>query len=735
MSHVVNTYLSLLGSTAQYSYGDTKGTRINWRVVRHCRDIPRSWCDLTNETWDLEEGYYARVRAIGRRAYSKWVLTQRRFDPILDTTLGPPLVSVEIEDNTAIITMKGPMRYQPNNITPEIPMKTFYHEMTYNISIHNTHKHQMRHILMDSSTYIYRMMEYATEYCFSARTRLISMPIWCQPSEWHCITTPPDPLIGQLQRVIASIVVPSLCICLLSVGGYFLFNYLTGKGKSNPDILADTHAFHHYPPILSFEKTNFISTSVMKDQPTLGTCSYMRQSSCSQQKQHIRDSPPVHSSYGPPSELEEPLEEEVKDYGFVQAALQISVGEEGERNEDVFQSSYEIKERITVALHSIEVATLLNTSMSADRHTDMTKCVEMQPLSQVGPVFFPQSQASATALQGEMATEKDSQECLVINIKKDPTTGSFKFLLDLQGKPEKGMMKVTEGATEKEMVEKVNEIVHAGAPKNMECEKAPFLSSYALQHIPNGHVDQPDCLPDDYGILRLATEQGMEKEEEEEEEEEMVGVVDEITHAAVAKNAEFERAPLLSGYASQHIPNHHVDQPDGLPDDYGILRLATEQGMEKKEEEEEKEMIGVVHEITHATVAKNAEFERAPLLSGYASQHIPNCHVDQPDGLPDDYGILILATEQGMEKEEEEEEAMDEGTYKWAPETGNPMLAQIEESTRGGSLKDVAQGEKERGEEEETQPTESRLRLDGVFSRQWVDDLMAKWDLVISLAQ
>ncbi|XP_034018256.1 uncharacterized protein LOC117503173 isoform X4 [Thalassophryne amazonica] len=650
----------------QYAiYGDTKGTRINWRVVRHCRDIPRSWCDLTNETWDLEEGYYARVRAIGRRAYSKWVLTQRRFDPILDTTLGPPLVSVEIEDNTAIITMKGPMRYQPNNITPEIPMKTFYHEMTYNISIHNTHKHQMRHILMDSSTYIYRMMEYATEYCFSARTRLISMPIWCQPSEWHCITTPPDPLIGQLQRVIASIVVPSLCICLLSVGGYFLFNYLTGKGKSNPDILADTHAFHHYPPILSFEKTNFISTSVMKDQPTLGTCSYMRQSSCSQQKQHIRDSPPVHSSYGPPSELEEPLEEEVKDYGFVQAALQISVGEEGERNEDVFQSSYEIKERITVALHSIEVATLLNTSMSADRHTDMTKCVEMQPLSQVGPVFFPQSQASATALQGEMATEKDSQECLVINIKKDPTTGSFKFLLDLQGKPEKGMMKVTEGATEKEMV----------------------------------------------------------------------GVVDEITHAAVAKNAEFERAPLLSGYASQHIPNHHVDQPDGLPDDYGILRLATEQGMEKKEEEEEKEMIGVVHEITHATVAKNAEFERAPLLSGYASQHIPNCHVDQPDGLPDDYGILILATEQGMEKEEEEEEAMDEGTYKWAPETGNPMLAQIEESTRGGSLKDVAQGEKERGEEEETQPTESRLRLDGVFSRQWVDDLMAKWDLVISLAQ
>lgn len=58
-------------------------------------------------------------------------------------SFGPPLVSVDIEDNSAIITLKGPMRYQPNNHTPAVSMATFYPHMAYNLSIHNTHRGQM----------------------------------------------------------------------------------------------------------------------------------------------------------------------------------------------------------------------------------------------------------------------------------------------------------------------------------------------------------------------------------------------------------------------------------------------------------------------------------------------------------------------------------------------------------------------------------------------------------------
>lgn len=57
-------------------------------------------------------------------------------------TLGPPLLSVEIENNSATITMMGPMRYPSNNHTPALSMVTLYAEMTYNLSVRNTHLNQ-----------------------------------------------------------------------------------------------------------------------------------------------------------------------------------------------------------------------------------------------------------------------------------------------------------------------------------------------------------------------------------------------------------------------------------------------------------------------------------------------------------------------------------------------------------------------------------------------------------------
>lgn len=71
------------------SYGDTidtgTGRRVNWRPVWHCTETAQSWCDLTEETWDVEQGYHGRVRAVGRKASSKWAVTWRRFDPKSDS--------------------------------------------------------------------------------------------------------------------------------------------------------------------------------------------------------------------------------------------------------------------------------------------------------------------------------------------------------------------------------------------------------------------------------------------------------------------------------------------------------------------------------------------------------------------------------------------------------------------------------------------------------------------------
>lgn len=57
-------------------------------------------------------------------------------------TFGPPLLSVALENSSAIITLRGPMRYQPNNHTPLVSMAMLYPHMMYNLSIENTRRNK-----------------------------------------------------------------------------------------------------------------------------------------------------------------------------------------------------------------------------------------------------------------------------------------------------------------------------------------------------------------------------------------------------------------------------------------------------------------------------------------------------------------------------------------------------------------------------------------------------------------
>lgn len=63
---------------------DNKDQQKRWREVQRCTEVRQSWCDLSNETRDQEQGYYVRVRAVSRQASSKWVWTPR-FHPKSDS--------------------------------------------------------------------------------------------------------------------------------------------------------------------------------------------------------------------------------------------------------------------------------------------------------------------------------------------------------------------------------------------------------------------------------------------------------------------------------------------------------------------------------------------------------------------------------------------------------------------------------------------------------------------------
>ncbi|XP_040920741.1 interleukin-20 receptor subunit alpha [Toxotes jaculatrix] len=537
--------------TVQYAiYGDSvegsKGRRVNWRAVRRCTDIVRSWCDLSNETWDLEQGYHARVRAAFGRASSKWALTHRRFDPKLDVTFGPPLVTVEIEGNDAVITLTGPMRYQPDNHTPVVSLATVYPQMTYNLSIHNARRGQTHHIPVVSGLYKHQLMDYETEYCFSAKTRFLSMPVQCQSSAWHCITTPQDPMTGHLQRVVWGIVVPSLCICALMVIGYFLRNYLMGNGQKSPDTLSPTFfqpSHQPFPP----EELNFIFISVIKDESPSDTDSAISDPEFPAWQQRIVNPPPAYSPQRPETPSE-PDDLSV-DYGVVVASKMNVGGEEGpgerrhDREEDgnnlrgkcqkcTAGESYEQKalrvedgfagvyaSQAKSFLSQRSTRTCMQTHLPIHSQTEMSTLLQAQAFSQSKSVLLTQTQGSLLSFQGatkgEVDREEEDGECPGLFLNKKNQTGLFHVPLNLQTKKHVGKWE--------EMDRTDDEKTDGAVEEGRESEKVSLLSPYASQNfpdIPTSNTDQSDFLPDDYGVLSLATAHSIEEEGDEGEEQE-----------------------------------------------------------------------------------------------------------------------------------------------------------------------------------------------------------------------
>ncbi|XP_060908297.1 interleukin-20 receptor subunit alpha [Labrus mixtus] len=520
--------------TVQYAiYGDSvegsKGKRVHWRSAWHCREVGRHWCDLSNETWDLEQGYHARVQAKSRRAFSKWATTWRRFDPKSDTIFGPPLVSVDMEGNNAIITVKGPMRYQLNNQTPAVSMATLYAQMTYNLSVHNIRRGRMSNFPFDSSHYKYRLMDYDTEYCFSAKTRFLSMPVHCQPSEWNCITTPPDPLIAKLLMVVVGIVVPTVCICLLVVIGYFLYQYLTGKGQKSPYIL-NPPSF--YPPPLTFspEAQSVVLFKVgLPSEPENG----ISDPTYSKKQPHIAEPPPGYAPQGSdtPLEPEEPWDHLSIDYGFVGKAADDG-GINGNNHRDESQNcvavecndekGWKAEDQHSTTAYASQAKSYLSqkstkscseTHMPIQARTEVSTLAQAHACLQVNSVLLYQSSAQSSVLQGAVELDKEEEEDEEFSglfINKTPQTGLFSIPLHVKSKKND---RIVENMAKVQTNVKNNEGKEEGRS-----EREPLLSAYASQNIinmPTSQSDQSHYLPDDYGVLSMAAAHRSEDDEEE----------------------------------------------------------------------------------------------------------------------------------------------------------------------------------------------------------------------------
>uniref|UniRef100_A0A3B3QYG7 Interleukin 22 receptor subunit alpha 2 n=1 Tax=Paramormyrops kingsleyae TaxID=1676925 RepID=A0A3B3QYG7_9TELE len=79
----------------------------HWTTARHCQGITQLYCDLSQQTSDPWERYYARVQAEVSGHQSSWVLSPR-FNPHWETSVSPPTMRLNVTERAIVVRLKPP---------------------------------------------------------------------------------------------------------------------------------------------------------------------------------------------------------------------------------------------------------------------------------------------------------------------------------------------------------------------------------------------------------------------------------------------------------------------------------------------------------------------------------------------------------------------------------------------------------------------------------------------------
>uniref|UniRef100_A0A8D0PCZ4 Interleukin-20 receptor subunit alpha n=1 Tax=Sus scrofa TaxID=9823 RepID=A0A8D0PCZ4_PIG len=220
--------------TVQYFiYGQKK-----WLNKSECRNISRTYCDLSVETSDYEHQYYAKVKAIWGMNCSKWAETGR-FYPFLETQIGPPEVALTTDEKSISIVLTAPEKWKKNPEESSISMQQIYSNLKYNVSIYNTKSNRMWSQCVTNHTLVLSWLEPDTVYCVLVESLVPGPPRLARPSEKQCVSTLKDQTSELKVKIIFWYVLPiSVTVFIFSVTGYFMYRYThVGKEKHPANLI------------------------------------------------------------------------------------------------------------------------------------------------------------------------------------------------------------------------------------------------------------------------------------------------------------------------------------------------------------------------------------------------------------------------------------------------------------------------------------------------------------------
>ncbi|XP_037669740.1 interleukin-22 receptor subunit alpha-2-like [Choloepus didactylus] len=106
-----------------------------WKNKQGCWGIQGLFCDLTNETSDIQEPYYARVRTASAGVFSGWSVT-RRFTSWWETTIDPPAMKITPLNGSLLVVLRAPDLPYKDQKGKNISMENYY-GLVYRVFIIN----------------------------------------------------------------------------------------------------------------------------------------------------------------------------------------------------------------------------------------------------------------------------------------------------------------------------------------------------------------------------------------------------------------------------------------------------------------------------------------------------------------------------------------------------------------------------------------------------------------------
>ncbi|XP_008052105.1 interleukin-20 receptor subunit alpha [Carlito syrichta] len=250
--------------TVQYFiYGQKK-----WLNKSECRNIKRTYCDLSAETSDYEHQYYAKVKAVWGTNCSKWAETGR-FYPFLETRIGPPEVVLTTDVKSISIVLTAPEKWRRNPEDSPVFIQQIYSNLKYNVTVYNTKSNRTWSQCVTNHTLVLTWLEPNTLYCVHVESFVPGPSRRAQPSEKQCVRTLKDQASEFKVKIIFWYVLPiSVTVFLFSVMGYSIYRYIhVGKEKQPANLILIYGNEFDKRFFVPAEKVviNFITLNVLED--------------------------------------------------------------------------------------------------------------------------------------------------------------------------------------------------------------------------------------------------------------------------------------------------------------------------------------------------------------------------------------------------------------------------------------------------------------------------------------